>query len=673
MKERISGGGENVRKTKNDSERTSVLPDGAKKCRLRIGKFTFDSVDIAASVVFILLFSYLLYAVRYTFMPDDSYWITLGQRLAHGDRLLVDEWQAAQFFSFLMVLPYVLYTSVVKSADGILLFVRYLHVLLDMALYVFLYKRFRIYKLWGLAAVFCFCAFFPGLLLTPSYYAFSLKGFAVVCSMLCLSEKDLSPAALIASGCVLSVSVLCEPLCAIIYVIYAALVFVRYRRIRKGKGFLEEYAFAVNRRTFLWLSTGVAFCAGLFILYIVCKSGIGNIVRALPGLLSDPEYEFTANQEGSIFTVNKLVQAVQFYGVWQCAAGAAILLVAFYYRVFITKKNKNDPAECGRWKTVILAVASVTLMLAFVYGAVHVFGSRNSLSFLLAHNAPSILFGLICYLLCDKKNKRLFVFWFVGLVVSTAVDMASDVMFGMGGILSQFGTVIFFGDLLREIREITDQKNVRKTVKGKRRHRRIRRHRFRTDRRRHALRVLGGVIVFCFVGWELLHLFCMGPYPYFEKTFMRQGTQMRQTAVITDGPLKGMRTTMIQKQHYDDTLADLDLIRENSAEPVLIAGMCPFAYLYLDLPFGTYSAWWDDSEWRTVQKNFSRQLMYWKLHPDKLPEYVYVPEYGGLMYAVDPIPQERLELFTSGFRCEAVKGRAGYYFIRPKPDLAAAS
>ena len=102
-------------------------------------------------------------------------------------------------------------------------------------------------------------------------------------------------------------------------------------------------------------------------------------------------------------------------------------------------------------------------------------------------------------------------------------------------------------------------------------------------------------------------------------------------------------------------------------------------FLYGERPYSVYTAWYVDRDFE------SRQLLYWKLHPDKFPEYVYIPkyecrgffdltdlaslreEYGDNfveMFEVsddtnDPT-KDRLEFWTTNYHCEVTESDVGY-------------
>ena len=77
-------------------------------------------------------------------------------------------------------------------------------------------------------------------------------------------------------------------------------------------------------------------------------------------------------------------------------------------------------------------------------------------------------------------------------------------------------------------------------------------------------------------------------------------------------------------------------------------------YLYLDMPFATFSAWYENE---TV-----RQHAYWKLTPEHEPDYLYIPFYDCFFFSYPGEAEMRMKLeqtlrYVEG---ETTEGKAGY-------------
>jgi len=173
-------------------------------------------------------------------------------------------------------------------------------------------------------------------------------------------------------------------------------------------------------------------------------------------------------------------------------------------------------------------------------------------------------------------------------------------------------------------------------------------------------RIVVAVVVCAIVFWRSLNFYMQGFHPYLE-TQANSFSDKRIRTTIERGPHKGIRTTEEVASKYKDILEDLDQIAERSdGQAVYFAGNCPFYYLYLNLPYGTYSGWYVDSDSET------RQCRYWELHPEKRPRYYYIPLYidsfdFSLTWESErERMNEKLSFIQRLAVCNVEKGKAGY-------------
>ena len=99
------------------------------------------------------------------------------------------------------------------------------------------------------------------------------------------------------------------------------------------------------------------------------------------------------------------------------------------------------------------------------------------------------------------------------------------------------------------------------------------------------------------------------------------------TETVSDGPLKGVRTTKEHADAYEARLSDISSYKEGSG-PVLFLTSTPWCYLYADREYGTYSSWLSSlstadpaASAARLQERLGR---YYELHPDKLPTQIYI-------------------------------------------------
>ncbi|MBR3955663.1 MAG: hypothetical protein IKJ63_09350 [Clostridia bacterium] len=100
--------------------------------------------------------------------------------------------------------------------------------------------------------------------------------------------------------------------------------------------------------------------------------------------------------------------------------------------------------------------------------------------------------------------------------------------------------------------------------------------------------------------------------------FAKISTQ-EESKQITHGPYENLHISNRFYGTSELSLRDLDKIKDRSNEddPVLILSDMTWLYLYIDRPFGTYSAW---------QLSFEPERLeaYYELNPEKTPKYIYI-------------------------------------------------
>jgi hypothetical protein len=112
-------------------------------------------------------------------------------------------------------------------------------------------------------------------------------------------------------------------------------------------------------------------------------------------------------------------------------------------------------------------------------------------------------------------------------------------------------------------------------------------------------------------------------------------------------------------------LSDLSYIKNSGKGPIFILGQYPWGYIYVDNPYATYSTtylFWKFSE------TMERHEKYYELHPEKRPEYIYLPK-SPTLYISDEDYSERtstnltadsLAYIKNNYNCTVKDGKAGY-------------
>jgi len=579
-------------------------------------------------------------------MPDESFYYTITKRLTMGDNLFVDEWQVSQLSSILQYIPYRLYTLIAGSTQGVIVFMRAIAGTVALVLYWFVYIKLRKHRLFAVLIAFPYAFWFPGAILTLSYYTLPFYILIVVYLILFMNEKPLPWWKLVVAGLLYSCVVLAQPIFAIVYFVFSILCLVH----RLKPKFLANYDFALNAKLWKGVTLGCLIAFVVVVGAIAIKGGVANIMQTIPELFTDSEYEFSS---GSLFkkVFAKLGEALKFYGIWT-VAGAIIACVFAAVQQRSFRDNKN-------FKAGIFISAGVLFAVQIIYAFITIYSSFKQNRFEIIpyyfyfFSIPTALFGLTCYLLCEKKNPRIFVFWVTSFFVSVLCTFTSEIHMSICGPLNQVTMLLCLKELWDEsVMKTKTKSGKKKAVESLKKEERVF---FKS------VRTIAAISVAALICWCCYDAYVQVFSPSVEVIINRYSvSEMNQT--IEKGPHKGIKTTAKVKEDYENTLADLDTIYADSdGKALYVATLKPACYLYLDLPIGTYSTWYVEEDSQT------RQLRYWELHPEKKPKYCYIPYNYAYLYNNEVYGEiskeradEKLAFYKSISDCTVTKGRAGY-------------
>lgn len=581
--------------------------------------------DMAAAAVILLFLFWYLYMIQTSVgVGDESFYFTIPHRLVLGDRLILDEWHLSQFSSILQYIPFRIFYTLRGSTEGIILFFRYIYVICQTVTLTVLWFLLKKYRWAGLGALICFGSFIPAAIPTFNYYTIFLMSAAVVLAALCTRER-LHAVSLVLLGAVFGCCVLAEPAVILMFVLYCISVpFVAWiRRIKHGqKPFCSRF---LNGRYLLFFSIGFAAVITAAAVFILSRASMDELVAALPYLAGDSTHDVAA---GGTIDLGQMIEYADGYGLVFLVG----LLLAIPAAVIPWGK-------CNEIKKKALAVFGM-LCLAASYCTVLI-STKNSTEMMgmtLAYGLPLYCAGPLFFALGEYKNKEMCFLWITGAVSSFCVDASSNIIFGIGGNISAIASFIMLYGVIRDIVKENGAKNsgAKKTAilhKGAR-----------------------GILCvsLCFVLlFNVCYLVKEGTFHYVENAFATGGSRIE--VKLSEGPLKGVRTTSWISRIYTKLLRDLDAIKAETDGPVFIYGLCPYQYLYLDVDYGMFSAWFTD-------ETLERHIQYWNLYPEKRPEYVYIPFYHTYFYTRDySIALERSKILQELADCTISEGNAGIF------------
>ncbi|MCR5207122.1 MAG: hypothetical protein K6C14_01435 [Eubacterium sp.] len=578
-------------------------------------------VDLVAILAFAALFGWFFYNVKFGVnLIDENYYITVAKRFADGERPLLDEWHLSQLSYLFLVIPYRLYVALSGSHEGAVLFFRYLFLASEAAVFWIIYISLRKYKGYALAVSVLFCSHIPFAIFSLNYHTMPQQMFVII-ALLFFFEKE-SKAAYIFSGVLLSVAVLVEPPLTLAFIVYFAVCMLSIPL--KNTRFFKTYGFIFSFKSIFWVSVGVAACAAVFLVFLQIKSGIVNVLMNIPNLVSDTAYK--PSSFGGVFLKMKIDDFVLLYGK-KCLA-AFLVLVPLNIGAGRLSFGK-------RAKTLLL----VLNFAAFIWTASNGLYNRNSFEGVaeqgraglfwfcfVTQSIPAFLLGINLFLLCKNKNPRHLTVILLGAAVSFANDCFSDVSLGICCSVSYVGTALVLRELVNEIRPER-----------------------KTKRYAAFALVMCAVVCACTV-WNGMCVYKVSTSYFTERKCayalnewdLLESSEPKLDSKIERGSYKGIYTISEINENYNGIQNEMQYIKDLGCNNLYIAAICPNLYFDFDMRYSAYTGWYRDLDVLTRQREF------WRINPDRIPDYIYVPVIDSFGYVGVVRGDENCEKYYKG-------------------------
>lgn len=606
--------------------------------------------DIVAILCFIAAIIFFIWKAPYSFgFSDESLYISNAHRLIMGDSLFADDWHVSQLTGFFLYLPVKAYILIVGSTEGIVLFCRYLFVALQGAVSSVIYMRLRKYGFFSIIAALILFLHIPSFtLMSPGYYALGLT-FVVLTGLLMATTKKVRKAPFYLVGLFFACAVLCNPVLAFVYVLYCVCVLIYETNKNKKHNPFEFSGISFTIKTWFWITLGVFTMAAIFIAFLLSRTSIGELIDNFPMLLSDPEY--TGSGAQNLFSIQKTVAEILKINPYLFVLFSLLLTV-----IVIDKKR------IARRKPYIMA--ALFIFFAYMFSITLSFHFPNYGYWMF----PLALLGLLTYILSENKKKDIWIFlWVFGLLYTFCLDITSDMGFvvaSQGLLISNLASMIFIKIFIEEIQS---QNEYSKATKGTLSQ--------KSDTISGCRNKLPSGILVCFLTSALLFQVCQECYialnfkfyPEYLKLDANSNVSIQKDSkeklnyVLQKGPEKGLKTTAAAAKIYNDILSDLSGIKEKGSGNVLIAGTHPWCYLYLDMPYASFSSRFQADKIEIEKQRLSN---YFDLHPDKTPDYIYIPKVFDINFI--SIPDKLLETIitqlTENYRYTIKESDVGYSF-----------
>ncbi|MBR5498358.1 MAG: hypothetical protein IKV76_10305 [Clostridia bacterium] len=453
------------------------------------------------------------------------------------------------------------------------------------------------------------------------YYTMSLMGFQVTALTLFCS-KNLNAPKLIFSGIVFACVVAAQPFNCLIYFIYSAGMVI-FHITKKNKNYSEFIKKYFSFKTWIYLTIGITAVAIVFTTFLFSQITFTQFFENIGNLFGGHDHTLPFAQTGktdmfSYLTIFKTL--------------INIAPIGFYISVILIFSLLYDKKRTERRNLWILVVFFASLLM-IIESCIS--SSQNFVAILFK---PYILFVITfsCFMLVKDKNKNLFMIWWSGVVYTVflgIISQALDYVGAIGFVISNTALAPAFSELFKEINSrttsIIPESKTKKPV----------------------IKVLSCLFVLI-ISFDVIS----GTAIKFIDDTMAYGMDREVTSadtVLKQGPLKGIRTNSNVAKNYDDIIYDLEEIKDNSCEQVLVAGLIPWTYFCFEEPPATFTTWY-------IEEEFNLYDEYYK-NPNKIPQCIYVPKnnlYWGYDYT--DTANSHKEFFSQMFNVTEVEGKAGF-------------
>lgn len=235
--------------------------------------------------VLVIAALFMLNRAKYGYIyNDEPFILTLSHRLIKGDVFLYDEWQPTQLTGFLNYPWMILFTATHNNTDGMILFFRYIYVVLNFVSLLFVYLRLSNYSKKPLitgAACLYLLLFSSMDILTVSYNFYSLTGLLLFVT-LCITGK--SNIEYLFAGIFFSVATLASPYLAIVFVLYYLIFSLNHFVLKKD---ISKNLIDITKMVLF----GVILSVAVFICFLYGTGGnISKMLNTVSYIFTDVEY-----------------------------------------------------------------------------------------------------------------------------------------------------------------------------------------------------------------------------------------------------------------------------------------------------------------------------------------------------------------------------------------------
>ena len=539
-----------------------------------------------------ILFWRCFYSVNTT---DEAYYIGTVYRLWFGDGMLCDEWNPTQQMCSFWLYPfYALFRLILGSNDGMILAFRLLYIVFQIFISGYMYGKLKKFGYISFFPIFFYLLSTAFNINSLSYNTMANSALAALLVTLVMMEKP-DWKNCVWCGIFASIVVMGNPYAVFAYVLYGAAcaaVTFLFKKLHK------ETPVSLQFTTFFKMSLTAAGVMVVFLLFTFWHATLERIVKNLPYIVGDQEHVQRWNVKISDY----------FRYFREHYLGAAIVPVVVSAIALFDKK-------CVKHGAIYMGLSVVSIFPYMIYhGLISDYVPINLVT------VPICFLGVTAYVVSEKKLHRVFYIWYLpAMIYPFIVQITSNT--GPLAVSAGFVTAGAASVLLAASWAMEQENSMIKNA-------------------------LHGVIVLQLV----IMLFLRITYVWVDSPMSELTTKVER------GAAKGLYTTEVVAQYYEEMYDDIDALNMTEEDGFLVVGSEPLLYLYADRQVASYSTW-------QVYTNETRLYRYYEIHDGegRFPSVVYCAEADEKIF--ESILVEKL-LLPMGYEWKQLQHGIAFYTPR---------
>ena len=539
-----------------------------------------------------ILFWRCFYSVNTT---DEAYYIGTVYRLWFGDGMLCDEWNPTQQMCSFWLYPfYALFRLILGSNDGMILAFRLLYIVFQLFISGYMYGKLKKFGYISFFPIFFYLLSTAFNINSLSYNTMANSALAALLVTLVMMEKP-DWKNCVWCGIFASIVVMGNPYAVFAYVLYGAAcaaVTFLFKKLHK------ETPVSLQFTTFFKMSLTAAGVMVVFLLFTFWHATLERIVKNLPYIVGDQEHVQRWNVKISDY----------FRYFREHYLGAVIVpIVVSAIALFDKKRVKHGAIYMG------LSVVSIFPYMIY-HGLISDYVPINLVT------VPICFLGVTAYVVSEKKLHRVFYIWYLpAMIYPFIVQITSNT--GPLAVSAGFVTAGAASVLLAASWAMEQENSLVKNI-------------------------LHGVMVLQLV----IMLFLRITYVWVDSPMSELTTKVER------GAAKGLYTTEVVAQYYEEIYDDIDALNMTEDDGFLVVGSEPLLYLYADRQVASYSTW-------QVYTNETRLYRYYEIHDGegRFPSVVYCAEADDTIF--ESILVEKL-LIPMGYEWKQLQHGIAFYTPR---------